>query len=230
MNQRPPDRVPALPPRSVSLTVLVVLATLATILGLFARGDRHVWGDIRLLEAIQRIDIPGLDGLATVSNMVFGTAGALILAMLVIGIALLLHRPTFVLMMVIVITLRLAGQVLKPIFQSPRPGIEYQPDPSLVSSTFGYPSGHAYTATIVTSMIVILMHSLDLPRWARIATVAAAVLVTLAALFSRVKVGAHWPSDTIGGVMYGIATVALMQLVVGFIRTRRRPHETVTDR
>lgn len=209
-----------LPPRRTSIVVLLVFATLGSLLGLFTAGDNVLSIDVTVLEAIQKIDWPGVDTVARISNVVFGTAGALVFAALFVIVALMLDRRVFAVQLVVVVALRLAGQVLKPLFDSPRPGIEYQPDPSLVSDSMGYPSGHAFTATIITTVIVLFIHSLDVPRWLRVLSVVVAVLATLVALFSRVRVGAHWPTDTIGGVCYGLATVALMQLIVGAMLER----------
>lgn len=221
MNQAPDTRRPALPPRSISLTLFLVLTTLGTVLGLFAHGNRSIPGDVMVLEAIQRIDIPGIAGLVRASNALFDTGGAVALGIVFMATALLLRRSPLVLQLVVVIVLRLAAQVLKPLFASPRPGIEHQPDPSLVSSTYGYPSGHAFTATVIVTMVVIFVLTFDVSFRVRWATAAGAVLVAVIAMFSRVWVGAHWPSDTVGGVLFGVASVALMQLIVGAIVTRR---------
>jgi undecaprenyl-diphosphatase len=220
-----------LPPRSTSLTLLLVFAVLGTILGLFAHGNRRIPGDVWLLETIQRVDLPGIANLVRASNAIFDTGGALALGVIFMATALLLHRPEFVLQLVVVIVLRLAAQTLKPMFASPRPGIEHQPDPSVVSHTYGYPSGHAFTATVIVAMAVILVLTFNVSRGAHWATIAAGVLVALFAMFSRVWVGAHWPSDTVGGVLFGIATVALMQLVVGVIALRgTAQHKTASVR
>lgn len=220
MNHPPAESHAPEPSRSLSLTVFLVLVTIASILGVFARGDNNIWGDVAVLEAIQRLDIPGLELVVRMFNTAFGTAGALLLAVVFIAVALLMHRPVFVLKLVIVIVLRLVGQVLKPIFDSPRPGLEYQPDPELVSSTMGYPSGHAYTATVITTMFALFVLSLGVSPVARRLTILVAVLITAFGMFSRIWIGAHWPSDTIGGVLYGLATVALMHVIVSLIRPR----------
>ncbi len=204
--------------RRASLMVLAIFATLGVLMGIVAAGDNVLAVDVRVLETIQQGDLPGLDLVVRLSNAAFGTAGALVLAVgLITTAAALFKLRVFMVQMAVVIVLRLAGQVLKPIFESPRPGIEHQPDPSLVSHTFGYPSGHAYTATIMMVMFMLFAHALDAPRWVRGASIAVAVLGTAIALFSRVWVGAHWPTDTIGGVFFGLATVALMQLIVAAI-------------
>lgn len=220
MNRYAADRT-TLPERRASLAVLLVFATLGTLLGVAAAGDNELRFDITVLEAIQRIDLPAIDSIVRFSNTVFGTVPALVLAMTLIAVAAILGLRLFVLQMAVVMVLRIAGQVLKPIFDSPRPGVEYQPDPSLVSDSLGYPSGHAFTATVMMVMLVVFVHSFEMPRWARVASIVVAVIATMIALFSRVMIGAHWPTDTIGGVCFGLATVALMQLIVGAIIERR---------
>lgn len=220
MNPRDADRTLDLPPPSASLTVFLATLMPAVALGVAARGDRQLRGDVALLEATQRVDLPGVHELVRLSNLIFSTGGALGLAAVFIALALVGRRRGLIVQLVVVIVLRLASEVWKPIFESPRPGIEYQPEPALVSDSFGYPSGHAQTAAVVASMVIVFVLSLGLSRRDRWLATAAAILVAALALFSRIHIGAHWPSDTIGGVLFGIATVALMQLVVGWLNRR----------
>lgn len=199
---------------ALSLGLAVTLVLIGSALGLAARGDRQVPGDVATLEAIQDIDLPGLDALVTFSNLAFSTVGAIVLGILFLVATRVLRQPALALQLTIVVILRLAGEVWKPIFDSPRPGREFQPDPSLVSHTMGYPSGHAQTAAIVMSMLVVFTIALGLPRAVRNAAIGLAVTVSLFALFARIHIGAHWPSDTVGGLAYGLSAVAMMQLIV----------------
>lgn len=214
MSRPPTDRYdPILAPRA-SIATLLATTALGSLLGLAVRGDRHMPGDTAILTAIQGADLPGLGALVTLSNLAFSTGGALVLAALFIVAALLLRVPALARQVVIVIVARLLWEVWKPIFASPRPGVEHQPDPSLVPETLGYPSGHAQTAAIIACMLVVLVRALGVPRHIRWATIALGVALTALALFSRIHIGAHWPSDTLGGVIFGLGAFALMQLVV----------------
>lgn len=76
------------------------------------------------------------------------------------------------------------------------------PDPSLldVSTPYPYPSGHILRSVLLLGAIYALWPN----RPARIA-----VLICLAASATcRVYLGAHWPSDVIGGALLGIAGLA----------------------
>jgi undecaprenyl-diphosphatase len=72
---------------------------------------------------------------------------------------------------------------------------------------YSFPSGHVgFFIWIMVLTVVILAR--DLPRaWFRVAWVVAAILVILAGL-SRIYVGAHWPSDVIGGLLVGVGWMA----------------------
>lgn len=227
--QRAPETLADLPSPPISMMVLLVLASVASVLGYFVRGDHDVWGDEAVLEAVQAVDAPGIETAVRLSNFAFDTTGAMLVALGLIVAALLLRRPVFVLEVVVVIALRVAVIVLKPLIGSPRPGPEHHTGFGLVPETFGYPSGHAFTATVVTGMFVLFVDSLDIsPVFRRIAIVLA-ILVTVLGMFSRIWIGAHWPSDTVGGVLYGVAAIALMRVIVTFILPRfRRSTSTPT--
>ena len=74
---------------------------------------------------------------------------------------------------------------------------------------YSYPSGHVGFFVWLSVLAVVLLARNRLPRPLYIACwFLAAVLVTAAAL-SRVYVGAHWPSDVVGGLLVGVAWTCL---------------------
>ena len=77
----------------------------------------------------------------------------------------------------------------------------------------GFPSGHAFSAIVLFGLLYYLA-----PRavpWEGPAALIRASSLTLILLIgvSRVYLGAHWPSDVLGGFLYGIIVLALL---IGF--------------
>lgn len=79
---------------------------------------------------------------------------------------------------------------------------------------FSFPSGHA-TINMVLYGILAYIIGQHLPQWARNLTYAVfGIIVTLIA-FSRIYLGAHWPSDVAGGLLFGSAAAASFALFMG---------------
>lgn len=109
----------------------------------------------------------------------------------------------------------LAVQLLKAIFDRPRPE-----EILVVSDVGSFPSGHvANAATIAVSLALIFRRT-----W--IWYVGA--IYTVAMALSRTYLGAHWLSDTIGGALIGagIAVIVWAPLAVRLNREQRREETT----
>ncbi|MET7610799.1 phosphatase PAP2 family protein [Streptomyces seoulensis] len=99
----------------------------------------------------------------------------------------------------------LIGLGVKTLVERARPVLE---DPVAHAPGYSFPSGHAMTAT--TSFAVFLLVLLPMvPRRARIACWAVAVVSVLGVGFTRVALGVHWFSDVLGGWLLGLAVVVL---------------------
>ena len=84
-----------------------------------------------------------------------------------------------------------------------------RPDLGQVFNYESFPSGHTYgTAVVYGALALALMRLLHGSRWRWVAAGAAWLFILLMAL-SRVMVGWHYPSDTVGGASLG--------LTVGFL-------------
>jgi undecaprenyl-diphosphatase len=109
---------------------------------------------------------------------------------------------------------------LKDAFARPRPG---NAPPQW---GWSFPSGHSMGSFVVYGMLAYLIVLSVRQRAARNALVSALTLLVLAIGFSRVYLGAHWPSDVVGGFLAG--TVWLTLCISGCEFTRRRPQRALT--
>ena len=104
-------------------------------------------------------------------------------------------------------------QVLKNVFGRPRP------EEILIPADFGsFPSGHVANAATMAVVLGLLLF-----RWW--AWAAGAGWVVLMAL-SRTYIGAHWVSDTIGGMILGAAVALLLwaPIATKLLEERKRVH------
>lgn len=98
---------------------------------------------------------------------------------------------------------RLGIELLKWVVNRPRPSFDAHPV-AVFSQSF--PSGHAGN-TMVTFLALALFAVPE--RWrGRALAIAAAMSVAIGA--TRPVLGVHWPSDVLGGWIYGAAIVSLM--------------------
>jgi len=88
---------------------------------------------------------------------------------------------------------------------------------------FAFPSGHAQAATVtyVAIVLVVVGQTYQPRRWLRRVSATAVMLLVAAVGLSRVFLGAHWPSDVLGGWLLGSTWITAS--TVFLLRWRRRP-------
>jgi len=112
----------------------------------------------------------------------------------------------------------LLNWMLKYAFHRSRPAWD---DPILVIGSFGFPSGHAMTATLLYGFLAAFgVRKVQAWRWRVLAVLAAGLLVVLIG-FSRLYLGVHYLSDVLAGVAAGSAWLALCLIAVGTLRRHR---------
>ena len=88
------------------------------------------------------------------------------------------------------------------------------------ASQFSFPSGHATMSIVVFGFLAILLAHGASPHMRRTIIGSALSLVFLIG-FSRIYLGAHWLSDVLAGLSFGVAWVALLS--IAYFRVAPKP-------
>lgn len=94
--------------------------------------------------------------------------------------------------------------LVKGIIKMPRPFSIGVVSPIRVQTATGYsfPSGHTQAATSFWGASMIVLKNKGV-------IILGSILIVLTA-FSRLYLGVHWPMDVVGGILFGIATILIM--------------------
>jgi membrane-associated phospholipid phosphatase len=93
-------------------------------------------------------------------------------------------------------------------------------DPLSSAEGYAYPSGHALAATVGCAVLLALLAPRLGPR-ARVTATGVAVTLAGAVSFTRVALGVHHLSDVAGGVLLGLAWLAVVTALVRPAHPRR---------
>jgi len=115
----------------------------------------------------------------------------------------------------------LLNESLKYVFHRSRPALEH---PLIELPSYSFPSGHALGATVFYGFAAVLLWSYVAPKVWRVVIGTAIAAVILMVGFSRVYLGAHYPTDVLAGFLEGVAWLSF----VGMITNRHRPCTTET--
>lgn len=130
----------------------------------------------------------------------------------VFSLCMLFRRdPAFVIALGVTQVLsQLAVDGIKAIFKRTRP------DDWLFHQELGYsfPSGHATTTIVVFGGLLLLLWSTPIPRPFRLAATIGLAIWIVGIPWSRMALGAHYGTDVIGGMLFGVTWLCLMLLVL----------------
>ena len=183
-------------PLVVGLGSLALGVALGVIIDL--RGNGALRLDAAWMEEIVEHRSPLWDVPARVMNVVGGTMFTAALAtVLVVVLLVVRHRWTALYVASAFIASNLVVQLLKLLFSRARPQ-----DILVTIDSGAFPSGHVANAATLAVVVAVI-------SWRWWIVVAGAAYVVLMAL-SRTYLGAHWVSDTVGGLLIGAAVAIIV--------------------
>ncbi|MDM7999885.1 MAG: phosphatase PAP2 family protein [Dehalococcoidia bacterium] len=198
---------------------VAALASIATVLSIFAHWEPRFPGDLRLTLLVQSAHSTALDSIMKWVSFLTGDWRAILLAAaggLVVWRCLGRREGALVLTTWLSAPIH---SVLKLLVNRPRP------TPELVrvlqdAPGNSFPSGHAFFAIAFWGLLAYFAWT-RLPSWPlRVLAFSGCGIIILLIGSSRVYLGAHWPSDVIGGYIFG----ALLLLVLICLDRMWRAH------
>lgn len=162
------------------------------------------WAVERLHEVLR--DRPGVvDVLQVITAL--GKPQVLAVASLVAAVVLAVARRPRAAAFVVAATIGawLVDNGLKDLIGRDRPVLDA---PVASASGASFPSGHAMTSAAAYGALVVLA-----PRRTRLVLAVVAVVVVAIGI-TRVALGVHWPTDVLGGWLFGIAWLAVCAAVL----------------
>lgn len=190
-----------------TLRLKLGLAFLTLLLFVIASVFARFPGDLAILLWLQSMQSPWLTKVATtVSHL-----GDTLIALGMMGVAVFLlvvwRRRDWAVMMLLSLVPIGAGNLLKLVVGRTRP--EYLLL-DVAPASLSFPSGHALFAAIFGGLLVWLAEESIQSSLIRRSVQVVLALLVLAVGWSRIYLGVHWPSDVVGGYMYGLLAVWLL--------------------
>jgi undecaprenyl-diphosphatase len=178
----------------MTAAAVLIWAALALIGGSVNRFDFAV---IQMLAA-ERLAHPWLTH-AGIGTSVFGST-EVTLPLTYLAIIYLVWRRRLInaaVLLGVVLSGRVLVEYLKIWIGRPRPDLEFQ---AVAIQSLAFPSGHA--ANSMTAFVAIALFCVPKPK--RKAALTAAIGASLLVGLSRPLLGVHWPSDVLGGWIFGL--------------------------
>lgn len=210
---------------AMSVVLLAAILLAAIILTDEAAGGNVLRDDLVVASWVQAVTVPGVGRTVGLLNWLGSTWP---LAGLTATIALALaarRRWAEALLVLPALAVYAVNWLLKDVARSPRPTEDYVriSDPS---AGFGFPSGHTMAMVVVAGLLIYVAWRVIERPLVRMGVQASVVVLAVGMGFSRIYSGAHWPSDVLGGVLWGTLYTALIVVAFHLWATRRQGSAT----
>lgn len=209
---------------AISAFMLATILLAAIILTDEVAGGNVLRDDLVVAGWVQAVTVPGVGRAVSLLNWL-GSTWPLAGLTTTIAFALAARRRwAEALLLLPALAAYAVNWLLKDVARSPRPTEDYVriSDPS---AGFGFPSGHTMAMVVVAGLLIYVAWRIVERPLVRMSVQASVVLLVAGMGFSRVYSGAHWPSDVLGGLLWGSFYTALIVAVFHYWATRRQATE-----
>lgn len=204
-------------PRPATVVIAVIGLLLVVALAVLIERGATLAFDLALIGALR--DPAMLGPLAFLQPLTeLGSTGVVaFVAVLLLVIELLAARPGVGLAAAATIGLAaLVNGGAKQVVDRVRPDLLL---PMVVEPGYSFPSGHAALSMVAYGIVAVLFaRQRGLPPWLRVVGVALAAALVVGVGISRIYLGAHYPSDVLGGWLLGAVIVLLFASVTRAVR------------
>lgn len=160
-----------------------------------------IQSDLRIVNLLQIFRTPAFSKFSLFVTY-FGKGIIIIWGVAAIGLILALRKRWVDLAALLASTA--VGQIfvtiIKNIFDRSRPPLA---NALVKENSFGFPSGHSTVAVTFYGLLAYFVYRAAKKRWQKVITVFAATAIIFAIGFSRMYLGAHYPSDVLAGWALG---------------------------
>jgi membrane-associated phospholipid phosphatase len=203
------------------------LLLLSIIMGIFAHYTLYFPGDLQVTHIVQSVQTPLLVSLMIDLSQAFTGIPAVVMVVVLAVIMWWRLGRLEGLFMAAGGLLAPLNELFKIIVQRPRPTANLV-QILLPAIDLGFPSGHAYFATMTLGMVSYFVGRYIANRPLKIVLIIILIALILLVGFSRVYLGDHWTSDVIGGYLFGGGILLLLSGIHRDITNRQtRIHKTM---
>ncbi len=214
------ERTPVVEKPFFWLAWIAAVCLFGVMCGFAAVTDRFP-GDLALARHIQDLDDAGFGPLASFANTAGDTLGGAIITLVFASVFVYLKRFPESAALVLTFIPRGLRQLLVMIVARPRPSADLLQVRDHASG-YSFPSGHATGAMVLYGALFLLAGALIPHKSVRLLFRALCVFMIVVTGLARVYAGVHWPSDVIGGYLFGLIGLAPILFFCRFAVDRMR--------
>lgn len=194
-------------PASQTLLALFWVGLLAggLTMAVWAAQADHFPGDVAVGRWIQAHDVPGPDVRDFVRDVGSSVAGVVTVALAITALT-LTRRWGLALGSVPLFGGFVLQEHLKELVGRPRTSIDYLEQRNDFTS-LSFPSGHAMSSVLACGLLLYLCWRVPAPLWLRLPIAGWALGLLLLSPWVSVSAGVHWPSDVLGGLVWGLVVL-----------------------